>query len=119
MKKNTKSIPYVGSKQAIALELIDEMLKYKRAYNVDFDFDKFYTWLKHNPYTVFISEYNMPQDFMCVYKIKKMMTLSKAKDDEGNLSICKSNIEKLYCNKNVLNTMNEIYLFNPFDYMEN
>lgn len=29
MKKNTKSIPYVGSKQGIALELIDEMLKYK------------------------------------------------------------------------------------------
>lgn len=29
MKKNTRSIPYVGSKQGIALELIDEMLKYK------------------------------------------------------------------------------------------
>ena len=49
-------IPYKGSKQY-------ETSK-------DFDYEKFYEWCRKNKskYQIFISEYNMPEDFKCIWQ---------------------------------------------------
>ena len=55
------------------------------------DYEKFYTWcraLKDDGHTVFVSEYEMPSDFKCVWK--KELTNSM------NPTLTKKPTEKLF-----------------------
>ena len=61
-------------------------------YKDDFDHERFYTWCRdrHNEgHKVFISEYNMPDDFVCVWSKEVNNSLTK---DTGS----KKGIEKLF-----------------------
>jgi len=60
-------------------------------YRNDFDHDKFWQWVRETSkeHTVFVSEYNAPDDFECVWE--KQVNSSLAKDTGS-----KKNIEKLF-----------------------
>ena len=53
-------IPYIG----------------KDAYLSDFDHEKFYDWARNIGMPVYISEYQMPEDFVCIDSVKKRSLLS-------------------------------------------
>ena len=51
-------------------------------YNIEFDYESFYTWAKQiseNNY-IYISEYEMPNDFEMIYEQKKKMCLQSQSD---------------------------------------
>lgn len=48
----------------------------KNKYISDFDHRRFYKWAKSQPFTVYISEYSMPEDFQEISSITKRCTLS-------------------------------------------
>lgn len=57
----------------------------------NFDYEKFYTWcraLKDDGHTVFVSEYEMPSDFKCVWKKEVTNSL--------NPTLTKKPTEKLF-----------------------
>lgn len=60
----------------------------------DFDYDKFYEWCRNQKNTVFISEYNMPDDFYTVAELSHRGSLS-ATNNAHYVT------EKLFCNKEV------------------
>ena len=53
-------IPYIG----------------KNPYLSDFDHEKFYDWARNIGMPVYISEYQMPEDFVCIDSVKKRSLLS-------------------------------------------
>lgn len=70
-------IPYFGTKQ------------YSTSKN--FDYNKFYRWckeMKKKGHTIFISEYNMPEDFKCIW--------SKQITNAMHQTNTKKTVEKLY-----------------------
>ena len=74
-------IPYKGTKQY--------------ATSKDFDYEKFYNWVRETAkkgHQIFISEYEMPNDFKCVWQKQVRSSLSANAYFGGN----KSSIEKLY-----------------------
>lgn len=69
--------PYYGTKQYLTSK--------------DFDYEKFYDWcreMKEKGHTVFVSEYQMPEDFKCVWQ--------KEVTNAMNPTITKKPIEKLF-----------------------
>lgn len=61
-------------------------------YNCVFDYEKFYDWcrkMKKQGHQIFISEYNMPDDFICIWSKKIVSSLTQ---DTGS----KRAIEKLF-----------------------
>lgn len=60
---------------------------------MDFDFNKFDNWCRKQKANLFISEYHMPKDFKCIFKIQKRCTL--AKDNKPLVAT-----EKLFIPKN-------------------
>lgn len=61
-------------------------------YNTTFDYDNFYNWcrfMKKQGHQIFISEYNMPNDFVCVWEKEIASSLTQ---DTG----AKKAIEKLF-----------------------
>lgn len=61
-------------------------------YQCDFDYDKFYNWLKHMKslgHSVYISEYWMPEDFKCIWQKEVVNFL-------GNYGHINSRTEKLF-----------------------
>ena len=56
-----------------------------------FDHDAFYEWALSRPYPVFVSEYAMPSEFVCVWDIKHRCILSGTANNAVT--------EKLFCNK--------------------
>ena len=56
-----------------------------------FDHDAFYEWALSRPYPVFVSEYAMPSEFVCVWDIKHRSILSGTANNAVT--------EKLFCNK--------------------
>ena len=64
-------------------------------YKDDFDHEKFYEWcreMKKQGHTIFISEYNMPDDFICVWEMEVKSSLSANGKSGGS----KKSIEKLF-----------------------
>lgn len=57
----------------------------------DFPYDEFYEWCKHasKHNTVLISEYNMPNDFICIWEkeYKTLLDSNKQSGDENNIRI--------------------------------
>ena len=47
----------------------------KRFYKVQFDFDRFDAWLRAVDFPVYVSEYTMPEDFVCIWQREKMCSL--------------------------------------------
>lgn len=45
----------------------------------DFDHERFYRWLRSMEFPVFVSEYSMPDDFICFASIDKACTFSSSK----------------------------------------
>ena len=45
----------------------------------DFDHERFYRWLRSMEFPVFVSEYSMPDDFICLASIDKACTYSPSK----------------------------------------
>lgn len=45
----------------------------------DFDHERFLDWLRHRDFPVFVSEYSMPGDFVCIASINKTCTYSPTK----------------------------------------
>ena len=45
----------------------------------DFDHERFYRWLRSMEFPVFVSEYSMPDDFICFASIDKACTYSSSK----------------------------------------
>ena len=59
--------------------------------SIDFNYEHFYSWCheqKNNGHTIFISEYNMPEEFKCVWEMEITNSLS--------LKNTHKNTEKLY-----------------------
>jgi DNA adenine methylase len=57
-------------------------------YNTTFDYDNFYTWcryMKKQGHQIFVSEYNMPDDFICVWQ--KEITSSLTQDTGSKKAI--------------------------------
>lgn len=50
-----------------------------KGYNVKFNHDQFYTYLRTVPFPVYISEYNMPDDFIEILKMNKTCALNYKK----------------------------------------
>lgn len=74
-------IPYRGTKQ------------YKTGIN--FNYEKFYQWCrdkKAEGHTIFVSEYSMPDDFICVWEKEVKSSLSANGETGGN----KLSVEKLF-----------------------
>ena len=46
----------------------------------DFDHERFYRWLRSMEFPVFVSEYSMPDDFVCIASINKTCTYSPTKN---------------------------------------
>lgn len=59
-------------------------------YQNDIDHDKFYNWVKNNPYKIYVSSYEF--DLPCVYEMEHISTLSSTNNS-------KRVVEKLFCNK--------------------
>ena len=57
----------------------------------NFDYEKFYKWALQQKELVIISEYNMPDDFICIDAIEKSVLL--------NSGASKKNLEKLFIPK--------------------
>ena len=57
----------------------------------DFDHAAFYEWALSRPFPVFVSEYAMPSEFVCVWDIKHRSILSGTANNAVT--------EKLFCNK--------------------
>lgn len=64
-------------------------------YKDDFNHEKFYEWcreMKKQGHTILISEYNMPDDFVCVWEMEVKSSLSANGKSGGS----KKSIEKLF-----------------------
>ena len=46
-----------------------------------FDYDKFYEWALRQTQPIFISEYDMPNDFVCIAEREKTSTMSPTRND--------------------------------------
>ena len=78
-----------------ALIYCDIPYKNTTKYKDDFNHEKFYEWcreMKKQGHTIFISEYNMPDDFICVWSKEINSSLSANGKIGGN----KKSIEKLF-----------------------
>jgi len=83
-------------------------------YENSFDHERFYSWCKKQKELVLVSEYTMPESFICVDEIKKRSLLSA--DPKG----CTSKMEKIFIPKHQLDLYNEMmklkYLQMEFDF---
>ena len=71
-------------------------------YLSEFDHNKFYDWCRHQKSLIFVSEYNMPEDFYLIAEFRrKEIFNTNAKDV----------YEKLYCNKPFKPLYSKIKLF--------
>ena len=68
----------------------DPPYKETDSYLDDFDHEKFYSWLRSLKQQVFISEYQMPNDFHEVFSIKKRVSFSQKQNTQK--------VEKLFSN---------------------
>lgn len=68
----------------------DPPYKDTQSYLNDFDNEKFYSWLRSLKQQVFISEYQMPNDFHEVFSIKKRVSFSQKQNTQK--------LEKLFSN---------------------
>ena len=68
----------------------DPPYKETGTYLDDFDHEKFYSWLRSLKQQVFISEYQMPNDFYEVFSIKKRVSFSQKQNTQK--------VEKLFSN---------------------
>ena len=66
-------------------------------YNSGFNHNDFYEWLRHSENRVYISEYQMPDDFFLVYSVRKNCKL--------NNNSSKVSVENLYSNKPLENPL--------------
>lgn len=73
--------PYLGTEQ----------------YNSEFNHDEFYNWLRSNSNRIYVSEYDMPDDFEEIYSVNKRCYFND-KDS-------KKTIEKLFTNKPLENPL--------------
>lgn len=71
----------------------DPPYKGTNGYISDFDHVKFYQWCRNNPYPIFVSEYNMPDDFFEMAQWNKTCTLATNNRTKT--------VEKLFCNQNI------------------
>ncbi len=73
----------------------DPPYKWTTKYKDDFNYKEFYNWCRKKKkewHTIFISEYNMPDDFKCVWQKKVSSSLSANWKSWGN----KNSVEKLF-----------------------
>lgn len=59
-----------------------------------FDSDKFFEWVRTRNYPVYFSEYNAPDDFVCIWSKEKMNLMSG-----GNSAKNGKVVEKLFIHK--------------------
>lgn len=64
----------------------------------DFDYSAFYEWCGKQTELVIVSEYNMPEDFICVNQIEKCVTLQSGSHNKA--------IEKLFVPKHQIDMYN-------------
>lgn len=81
----------------------DPPYKNTNRYIDDFDHEKFYSWLRSLKQQVFISEYQMPDDFYEVFSIKKRVPFNR------NQNIQK--VEKLFVNMGYESVYTQMNLF--------
>ncbi len=64
-------------------------------YGINFDYERFYEWAKKQK-NIYISEYNMPDDFQCVWQkqVKVSVDSNKKHNDDKN-----NRVEKLFIYK--------------------
>lgn len=79
----------------------DPPYKNTTSYKDEFDHDEFYNWCRKTSLNniVFVSEYEMPEDFVCIWKKEMTTTLDK--------SSRKSAVEKLFIHKTSLNRLSK------------
>ena len=64
-----------------------------------FDYDKFYDWCRHQTELTFISEYNMPDDFICIHEFTRL--------DSRAAKCTKKVVERLFIPKHQVGIYNE------------
>ena len=74
-----------------AVVYCDIPYKSTNSYFSEFDYDKFYNWCRKQQGMIFISEYEMPDDFYLVAEFERCSLLSQHSRKKVS--------EKLYCNK--------------------
>ena len=68
---------------------------YSNVHKYDFDSERFYYWLRTRDYPVYVSEYTMPDDFVCIWEKEKRVTYSSSDNK-------KKRMEKLFVHKNFI-----------------
>ena len=68
---------------------------YSNVHKYDFDSERFYYWLRTRDYPVYVSEYTMPDDFICIWQKEKCVTYSSSDNK-------KKRMEKLFVHKNFI-----------------
>ena len=81
----------------------DPPYKETGTYLDDFDHEKFYSWLRSLKQQVFISEYQMPNDFFEVFSIKKRVSFSQKQNTQK--------VEKLFVNMGYESVYTQMNLF--------
>lgn len=72
----------------------------KKSDKNDFDYEAFYNWCKKQKELVIISEYSMPDDFICVNQIEKTVSLSGGASNKAT--------EKLFVPKHQIELYNNL-----------
>lgn len=72
-------------------------------YITEFNHEDFFQWARTRPYPVFISEYNAPSDFKCIWQTNKSCSLSATATNKT--------IERLFVYKSFNNTAQQLTLF--------
>lgn len=69
-----------------AVVYCDPPYKGTNKYNCEaFDYDKFYDWLRSQPFPVYVSEYAMPDDFISVWSAKKTCCYSATNNSKQSI----------------------------------
>lgn len=102
--------PSCGSYDSVAIKpnsviYCDIPYRNTASYNeFEFDYDKFYEWCLNQTELVFISEYDMPSDFICISGIEKTCQLSAT-----NNSL--KSVEKIFVPKHQYKSIKPLTLF--------
>lgn len=83
----------------------DPPYKNTSSYKINFNHEEFYDWCRKQQKNIFISEYEMPDDFIELHSFSKHITMSangKSHGKQEKLFTNKKTFEHLRCNNNVL-----------------
>lgn len=111
--KYNKTLPSITSTDYQQVSILPNSILYcdipyrnTNKYDTDFDYERFYEWANRQKELVVISEYSMPDDFICIAEYDKMSLLSPSNKKVKEKLFIPSHRKQLY-----ETLMNEFRLF--------